>query len=495
MDHNNMQSGSMRMKRTFLILLPLLGMISGCFHSTDKKMASNISSPGMEYSLQKAESSHLFTHLDLEDSWWLAFQDMQLNDLMELAITASPTLQKAEAKILAAQADAKSIRSSLFPNLNAGAEDTWQYLSKYGLFRDFFPSVPGFPVPSKFNETDLSLNFSYEVDFWGKNRKMLQAALGIALAEEMEKSDAKLILSSTLAFTYYSWQAHLAELILYKKELAYEEELLALLQSRYQVGVDRVIPSLERKEERLALLQTIEDLEKNLLIDEIFLKNLMGQGPDYPLNLIFTWNPSEQKGYLPDTLNIDLLANRPDVKARILRVEAARQEIGVAKTEFYPNVNLMAFAGLSSLSFSHLFDWGSRTGNLSPAIHLPLFTAGKLQANLLGKVANFNEAVYSYNELLLQAAKEVTSEITTFISLHNQIEEQEKRTLIQKELLTVAFSCFIQGIDPYSNVLISKKELLYREIYEVQLRQSKILSAIRIIRAIGGGVSKKETLK
>ncbi len=485
----------MLIKKPSLFIIPFLAMTCSCFHSANKKMGSTLTSPTLEGSLHKVENSPLFTPLNLEDSWWSAFQDTELSDLIELALLASPTLQKAEAKVLAAQANAKSIRSHLFPNLDAGAEDTWQYLSKYGLLRDFFPSVPGLPVPSKFNQTDLSLNFSYELDFWGKNRQMLQSALGIALAEEMEKSDAKLILSTTIAFTYYTWQAHFAELILYRKQLTFEEELLALLEARYQIGIDRVVPSLERKEERLSLLQKIEDLEKDLLIDEAFLKNLMGQGPDYPLTLIFTWNPSKQKGYLPDSLEIDLLSKRPDVRARIFRVEAARQEIGVAKTEFYPNINLMAFAGLSSLSFSHLFDWASRTGNLNPAIHLPLFTAGRLQANLAGKVADFNEAVSSYNELLLKAAKEVTSEITTFLSFHTQIEDQKKKIELQQELLTVAFSSFTQGVAPYLNVLISKKELLSKEIYEVQLQQSKILSSIRIIKAVGGGVTKKEDIK
>ncbi len=485
----------MQIKKSLIFILPFLGLTCGCFHSANKKMGSTISSPTLENSLQHAESSHLFEPLNLENSWWNAFQDSQLNDLIELALFASPTLKKAEAKVLAAQANAKTIRSRLFPNIEASAEDTWQYLSKYGLLRDFFPTMPGFPVPSKFNEVNLSLDFSYEIDFWGKNRQLLQAALGLALAEEMERSEAKLLLSTTLAFTYYTWQAHLAELILYKKQLGYEEELLALLEARYQIGIDRIVPSLERKEEQLSLLQKIEDLEKDLLIDETFLKNLMGQGPDYPLNLVFSWDPSKQKGYLPNTLEIDLLSQRPDVKAQIFRIEAARQEIGVAKTEFYPNINLMAFAGLSSLSFSHLFDWGSRTGNLHPALHLPLFTAGKLQANLLGKVAQFNEEISSYNELLLKAAKEVTSEITTFISFHKQIEEQEKKTHIQQELLTVSFSCFTKGIHPYSNVLISRKELLQREIYEVQLQQNKILSSIRIIKAVGGSIIKQGASK
>lgn len=481
----------MQIKKALLFIVPCLGMTSGCFNSANKQMASTLSYPPLEESLQKAKTSHLFAPLNIEKSWWDVFEDNQLNTLIEMAFTASPTLQKAESKVMDAQANAKSIRSNLFPSLNAGAEDTWQYLSKHGLFRDFFPSVPGFPIPAKFNETSFSLNFSYELDFWGKNRKMLQAALGIALAEEMERAEAKLILSTSIAFTYYTWQAHFAELLLYKKQLVYEEELLSLLEVRYQIGIDPVAPSLKRKEERLSLLQKIDNLEKDLSIDEIFLKNLIGQGPDYHLALVFNWDPAKEQGYLPDSLEMDLLSQRPDIMAKIFRVEAAKQEIGVAKTEFYPNINLMAFAGFSSLSFAHLFEKSSKTGALHPAIHLPLFTGGRLEANLMGKVAQFNEAVYSYNELLLSAAKEVISEVTTFLSLHEQIEEQEKKIKLQQELLTIAFSCFNEGIEPYLDVLVSKKELIYREIYEVNLKQSQILSTILIIKAVGGGITKK----
>lgn len=479
------------MNKKLFFILPFLGMTCGCFHSANKNMSATSSPPSIESSCQKAIISHLFSPMDLNEPWWNAFEDQQLKDLIELAIASSPTLQKAEAKVVSAQAEAKSVRSNLFPHLNVNAEENWQYLSKYGLFRDFFPKIPGMPVPSKFNEIDLSLNFSYEVDFWGKNQKMLQAALGSALAEEMEKTNATLILSTTLAFTYFTLQAHLAELILYKQQLSCEEEILSLLTERYQIGVDRLVPSLVEEEIKLSLLQKIEEVEKNLSIDKVFLKTLLGKGPEYPLDLVFTWNPSKQKAYLPDTLEIDLLSQRPDVIAQIWRIESARQEIGVAKTEFYPNVNLMAFAGLSSLSFSHLFDFGSRTGSLRPAIHLPLFTGGKLQANLQEKVAAFNKEVYAYNELILTAAKEVVNELTTFLSVHTQLEEQGKKLKLRQELLAIASSCFDKGIDTYIKVLSAKQDLLEKEIHEIQLNEYKILSAIRIIKAIGGTVSKK----
>ncbi len=486
----------MRAKKTALLLITALGMTSGCFRSADRKMATVMESPSLESFLKQAESSDLFCSFYNEEPWWTVFQDPRLNSLIRTALESNPSLQKAEAKVTAAQADAKAVRSNLFPKLNANANETWQYLSKYGLFRDFFPTVLGMPpIPHKFNEINLSLSFSYELDFWGKNRKMFGAALGLALAEEMERLQAKLIVSTSVAFSYFTWQAHFAELILRKKQLGYAEELLSLAEFRFRTGLDRVSPSLQTRDEKLSLTQKIEDLEKELKIDETFLKSLLGKGPDYPLELVFAWNPSEDQAYLPDTLGLDLLAKRPDIAAQILRVESARLNVGVAKTAFYPDVNLMALGGLSSLSFSKLFDWGSRAGNLRPAIHLPLFTGGKLTADLESKVALFNEAVYDYNERLLSAAEEVASEITSCLSLHSQIEEQKKRVALHVDLLNVAASRFEKGIDTYETVLISKKDLAERELYEVALKELQIFSAIRLIKATGGAILQKDGCK
>ncbi len=482
------------MKLKFILLTSLLSFACSCFKSAEKNKAETLSSVSLKTISKKAlESSSFAMNNERQEKWWKIFNNEELNALMEKAIKNSPSLKLAAAKIVTAQASAKSIRSKLFPNLSASATDNWVYLSRYGFDRDFFPLGDGDNlIPAKLNETDLSLNFNYEFDFWGKNRKMLKNALGIAIAEQMEKYQAELVLCEAVAYSYFEWQEHSAEKAIYEKWLEAQESLCHFFSSRYEKGLDNTLLPLEQNQALGALKQKILELENKKEVDLFFLKNLIGEGPDSPLSLHIRPEILLQKIEIPNPLGIDLLAQRPDLMAQIWRVSAAGDAIGVAKTEFYPNVNLAAFAGLSSLTFNHLFNWASRTGALNPAINLPLFTGGALTANLNRKISLFNEAVHSYNEQLLKAAEQVAQEITTFISLEDQIAIQQSLVDFQKKSYAVSTLRYKNGVDDYKNTLKSSLILFSQEAALIQLKHAQILSTLRIIQSLGGGMKPKQ---
>jgi NodT family efflux transporter outer membrane factor (OMF) lipoprotein len=473
--------------KPFSILL-FLFFVSACNRQTEKEMAAVYEPFSLHETVDQAIASGHFEKGDWpEHQWWRIFLDPQLDAFIERGLQNHPNLKKAEARVQFAEANAKKIRSKLFPNLDANATDNWQYYSKYGFVRDFYPAQGGVQIPHKVNETDLTLNFSYEFDFWGKNRKMFAAALGIARAERIEKVQAELILATSIAFAYFQWQAHHLQLDLYSTWLESEENLNALSKARHQIGIDSLSPPLEQKESLEQLRLTVADLQKELEIDLYVLKSLLGEGPDRSLEVTPIPFKLEAVMKLPSDLGLDLLARRPDLMAQVWRAEAARQEIGVAKTEFYPDVNLMAFAGLSSISFNHLFSWDARNGALQPAIHLPLFTGGRLEANLSSKVAAYNEAIQSYNALLLDAVKEVASEITTFSSYQEQVKIQSSIVLAQKDLLDIARSRYDQGVDNSLAVLSTLEKVADQEIRKVELEKLEIFSFIRLIKCLGGG--------
>lgn len=466
----------------------------GCFQKSNREEASIASKPSLESISKKALASPSFEEGFFEkERWWSLFSDPQLEKLMTHALQQSPTLKMAEAKVSIAKASAKLSYSSLFPTVSANALDSWNYLSKYGFDRSFFPLSTGDNIiPKKFNETDLSLTFNYEFDFWGKNRKKWKEALGALVAEEMEKKQATLILSTTVAFAYFEWQAHFAEKSLYEKWLSSERKLETYFSFRYEKGLNNRLFPLAQETKLEEIKQKVIHKQKELEIDELFLKNLLGESPDFSLDLKPSPELITQKIPFPPSIELDLLSKRPDLMAQLWRVESASKSIGVAKTEFYPNVNLMALAGLSSLTFPHLFEWASRTGALNPAIHLPLFTGGELRANLSKKVALFNEAVYSYNTLLLQAAQEVASEITTFLSLQEEIEAQA--TILQAQRKTVELSSlrYNVGVDDCSSLLEATNKLLAQEVNAVLLRHASMLTTIRLIKSLGGGMNVSE---
>jgi outer membrane protein TolC len=189
---------------------------------------------------------------------------------------------------------------------------------------------------------------------------------------------------------------------------------------------------------------------------------------------------------LPDNISSDLLARRPDLMAQICRVEAAAKEIGAAKADFYPNVNLSAFAGLESLAFSNLFR-DSKTGSLMPAIHLPIFTGGRLRANLRSKVAAFNQAVYAYNDLVLTAAKEVADQIVTVGAIIDGLSQQVdayEDTAAQYDLLFLRYD---KGIDNYLTVLDGENDVLQQRFLLVGQYMDHLSSILNLIKRLGGG--------
>jgi len=448
---------------------------------------AKISSVSLQETEQKTHSSSLFSHQRIPSCWWHILEDKQLTTLIEQGLNHNPSLQAVEETLAAAKARTKIAKSRFFPTLDFNAEDSWDYLSKYGLLRNFFPTLPGTAVPAKYNEIDLSLQFSYELDFFGKNQKRFQASMGEVFVKEWEKNLTKLIISTSIAFAYFSWQAHGAELALISQELIIQKERILLSSHRYEQGIDRVTHLLEEKKLLDNLQQRHERIVKESVLDELFLKTWLGQGPDDPLALTFTWNPEHYQAFLPSELSLDIVSRRPDLMAQLWRIDVARQEVGVAKAAFYPNVNLLAFAGLSSLTFSHLFSWASRTGSLNPAIHLPLFTGGELTGQLEEKVARFQEAVYCYNQKLLEAAQEVVAEITTYQTIDQQLQEELHKISSQKELVMTAGQRKEQGIDNGLILLKENKDLSFLEEELVMLQHERICSLLRLIKSLGGG--------
>ncbi len=358
----------------------------------------------------------------------------------------SPTLSKVLAKVAQADQEAKKERAALFPKLDFDYEEQWQYFSKNGFNRSYFSTPPGSPpIPAKDNQIDLSLYFNYEIDFFGKNRNLFRAALGEAKAQYAEAKQAALMLTTLVVQTYIELQTKLAQEEVLKQRCQNRDQLFELTASRTQKGLESAIAPLEREQDLYEVELELVDLEKEIALDKHALAVLVGVGPNTdltcrPMRAVFEGSIS-----LPSDLSTDLLARRPDLMAQVWRVEAAAKQIGAAKADFYPSVNLMAFGQLESLSFNKLLNIGSRQGGLVPAVHLPIFTGGKLTANLKEKVASFNEQTYRYNEMLLNAAKEVADQIVILSSTFHTVDFQQKRVDLSQAAFKLEYSRYAEG--------------------------------------------------
>lgn len=433
-------------------------------------------------------------------NWWESFNDPQLNTLIEKGLTDSPVLHQAQARVDNATQLARKQRASLLPKLDLNYEEQWEYFSKNGFVRDFYPTTSTSPpIPPTTNQIDLTLNFSYEFDFWGKNRKKLQAALGAVQTLAAEKAEATLVLTTQIAQTYFQLQSHLAQKEILLQTRQERSQTTTLQQERTQSGLDPLFPFFQAQKQLFLIEQLIAIMDKEIALDRHLIALLIGQGPLAATNLtlsspLFADLPNASVGFglsepfpLPTQLSMDLLIRRPDIQAQVWRVESASKEIGVAKREFYPNINLYALAGLESLRFSDFLEWSSRMGTLEPAIHLPLFTGGLLRANLRAKISEYNAMVFAYNDQILHAAQEVADQIISVQKINQERSFQAKTLQVAWDQYRLEQSCFQSGIRNKLQVLQYEEEVLNQRLAWVEKQKAYTFSLLLLIKALGGG--------
>jgi NodT family efflux transporter outer membrane factor (OMF) lipoprotein len=412
--------------------------------------------------------------------WWTAFHDPQLDALMEEALAGNPTLDVAAARTRKALATAQTSRSALSPRLDAGASTTRERFSEHGL------------VPPPFGGTtqtlsDLQLSLSWEIDFWGKNRSAYEAALGAARAADVDAYAARLALSTDIAHAYAQLLRAYLQLDVAKQTLASRERIATLTRDRNAAGIDS---RLEVKQAEAALPATREEiaaLDERIALARNAIAALMGKGPDRGLAIARPTAAALAQVALPSTVPAQLIGRRPDVVAQRWRIEAASKDIASQKAAFYPNVNLVAFAGLQSLAGANLLSAASRTLGVAPAVTLPIFDAGRLRGELAGKDADYDIAVGQYNQLLANAMRDVVDQLVSFRSLDEQRAQQRIAEATAREAYDLALLRYREGLGNYLQVLSAEQPLLAQQSLDADLRARALELSINLVRALGGG--------
>jgi NodT family efflux transporter outer membrane factor (OMF) lipoprotein len=190
---------------------------------------------------------------------------------------------------------------------------------------------------------------------------------------------------------------------------------------------------------------------------------------------------------LQGNIPADLLGRRADIAAARWRVEAATSDVKNAKTLFYPNVNLTAFAGFQSLGFGKLLKSGSEQWGVGPAISLPIFEGGKLRANLRGKSADLDVAIESYNAAVIDAVRDAADQVASAQSITRQQTEQRAAQTAAEGAYDIAVQRYRAGLGNYLNVLTAETAVLAQRRLAVDLAARALDTQVALARALGGG--------
>lgn len=418
--------------------------------------------------------------------WWRSWGDASLADLIDRTLAASPSLAVAQDRLARASAAVAGEESAAGPKLGASADVTRQRFSATSIY----PAPLGGSIRTLAN---AQLAGSWEIDFFGRQQAAMQAALGSARAAQADVAAARNLLASQVAQTYVQLARLVAQREVARQSLAQRDALLALTRERVGAGLDSQV-ELRQSEGALpdARVQ-IEQLSEQIALTRHALAALAAQPPETYATLTPTL-AALQAVALPASVPADLLGRRADIAAARWRVEAATQGMAAAKAQFYPNVNLSAFIGLSSIGLDRLVESGSRQYGVGPAIRLPIFDSGALRANLRGKTAEVDAAVDSYNGALVEAVREVADALQSLQSIARQQTEQALAQAATDSAFDFATQRYRAGLSNQLTLLNAETAMLAQRRAAVDLRARTLSTQAALIRALGGGYASETPL-
>ena len=453
-------------------------MLSGCATPPRLTAKPNIAAPT---SLATARS---FTAPDAAwptDAWWTAYGDPQLDRLIAAALKGSPDVATAAARLENARSRTRAADAALGPavNLNAQASE---------LKESYFQGFPSQFVPHGFNSTArLALDLNWDFDLWGRDRKLLAAATSEARAADADAAQARLILSTSVASAYATLAQLYAEREVAERAVALRGETLDLTARRVANGADT------RAELQQAAAGPPEARADIAAIDESIgttrnrIAALIGAGPDAGLAIQRPAAGVLRPFGLPSNLAADLIGRRPDIVAARLRTEAMAKRIGAARAAFLPNINLTAYAGAQSLPIDLLFNPGAQIAQIAPAISLPIFDSGRLAAGYRGARADYDEAVTSYDGVLITALRQVADAAVAERALAVRAAESRAALAANEDAYRIARLRYEGGLATYQSVLLVEDAVLQSRRIVADLDARAFLLDVQLVQALGGG--------
>jgi len=413
------------------------------------------------------------------DAWWHAYGDAQLDRLMQAALTQNPTLAQALARVREARSAADAAHAGLLPSVALNAQETRQRFSR----DDVIPPPFAGGVHA---QGHARLDFSWDLDFWGKQSALLDQAHSQTAAAALDVDGARLALSGAMLEAYIDLDRQYALADLAQRSAQQRQQILDITRRRVGAGLDT---NVELREAEGALPQARVELQQ-AQADQAravhLIAALSGQGADAYAQIVRPHWQIDAALSLPQTLPADLLGRRPDVLAARARVEAATSGQAAAKAAFYPDINLGAFVGVAAIGAGNLFQSASATYGVGPAIHLPIFDAGRLEAQFRGATAEIDASVAAYNATVLRAVREASDQLTRIAALAEQIGAQRQSLDAAEAAYRLAGERYQAGLSDYLVVLNAETQVLHARRQRVELVAALANARVALMLAAGG---------
>lgn len=440
----------------------------------------------------RAEVEGLTTSAAQQQLWWEQLGDSDLTHLIESAWQANNSLEIAGLRVMEARAQLALAGGTPYPQtqvLAGGA--SWNSASENAA-----NTAAG---DLEFSQFDIGATASWEIDFWGRYRRLIEAADSAYLGSLAAYDQALILVTAQVAFAYLGIRSIEAQLDIAHQNIAVQQRSLDIVDVQYRNGNSSELDVLQARTLLLSTQATVPGLEADLAQARHSLAVLLGQPPE-SLTPLMAADGDIPK--VPDLLSIgvpaDLLRQRPDVREAEYLAMAANANVGLATADLYPSFSLNGTVGLVSAGstdttrsgesgFDELFSSDSLSYAVGPSFVWPFFNYGRIRNNIRVQDALLQQALVAYRETVIQAAREVEDAVAVFDGARRQQAILEQAVANAQRASDVALLRFNEGFADYQRVLDAQESLFTQQARLVGSRSDVVGAFVSVYLALGGG--------
>jgi NodT family efflux transporter outer membrane factor (OMF) lipoprotein len=414
----------------------------------------------------------------LSGNWWEIFQDTQLNALEAQVSVSNQNLKAAEAQYTQARALVRYQRANYFPTVTVDPSATRNRISNHR---------PASIVSNgiTYNDYQIPFELSYQLDVWGRVRRTVESYREQAQASAADLAAVNLSMHSQLALFYFQARTLDAEEQLLNSTVKQYEQALELIQSRFAGGIASDLEVQQAETQLETTRAQAIDVGVARAQYEHAVAVLIGKPPASfslaPLPLTAPPPP------IPVGLPSDLLERRPDIAAAERLMASANAQIGVAKSAYYPLVNLAAAGGFESGSITTLLTGPSILWSAGPSALFTLFDVGRRRAATDQAIAAYDQAVANYRQTVLTGFQQVEDNVAALRILEHEAQVQSAAVVAAEKYLALANTRYTGGVTSYLEVTTAQSAALSDEVTAVNILGRRMVAAVTLVQALGGG--------